>query len=42
MNKENRYQIPKSEGPESQKGKMINEQNATEGLRKNISRYSMF
>lgn len=37
MEKENRDQIPKSEGPESQTGKIINEQNATEGQRKEVN-----
>ncbi|HSA74798.1 MAG TPA: DUF2795 domain-containing protein [Candidatus Nitrosocosmicus sp.] len=43
MDQENRDQIPKSEGPESQTGKMINEQNATEGQRKevNVENYAM-
>jgi len=37
MEKENRDQIPKSEGPESQTGKIINEQNAIEGQRKEVN-----
>ena len=37
MVQENRDQIPKNEGPESQTGKMINEQNATEGQRKEVN-----
>ena len=43
MDQENRDQIPKSEGPESQTGKMISEQNATEGQRKevNVENYAM-
>ncbi|GKS61189.1 hypothetical protein YTPLAS21_06470 [Candidatus Nitrosocosmicus sp.] len=43
MEQKNRDQIPKSEGPESQTGKMINEQNATEGQRKevNVENYSV-
>lgn len=43
MDQENRDQIPKSEGPESQTGKMINEQNAIEGQRKevNVENYAM-
>jgi Protein of unknown function (DUF2795) len=43
MEQKKREQIPKSEGPESQTGKMINEQNATEGQRKevNVENYAM-
>lgn len=43
MDRDNRDQIPKSEGPESQTGKMINEQNAIEGQRKevNVENYAM-
>jgi hypothetical protein len=43
MDQENKDQIPKSEGPESQTGKMINEQNAIEGQRKqvNVENYAM-
>jgi hypothetical protein len=37
MEPENRDQIPTNEGPESQTGKMINEQNATEGQRKEVN-----
>jgi hypothetical protein len=42
MDQDNRDQIPKSEGPESQTGKMISEQNAIEGQRKevNVESYS--
>ena len=43
MDRDNIDQIPKSEGPESQTGKMINEQNAIEGQRKevNVENYAM-
>ena len=43
MDRNNRDQIPKGEGPESQTGKMINEQNAIEGQRKevNVENYAM-
>ena len=43
MDQENRDQIPKSEGPESQTGKMINGQNSIEGQRKevNVENYAM-
>ena len=34
MDRDNIDQIPKNEGPESQTGKMISEQNAIEGQRK--------
>ena len=42
MSQVKKDQIPKSEGPESQIGKMINEQNAIEGQRKevNVESYS--
>ena len=42
MSQVKKDQIPKSEGPESQTGKMINEQNAIEGQRKevNVESYS--
>jgi hypothetical protein len=43
MDRDNRNQMPSSEGPESQTGKMINEQNAVEGQRKevNVENYAM-
>ena len=43
MDRDNRNQIPNSEGPESQTGKMINEQNAIEGQRKevNVENYAL-
>jgi hypothetical protein len=42
MNEENREQIPRSSGPESQTGEVINQQNAIEGQRKevNVESYS--
>jgi Protein of unknown function (DUF2795) len=42
MNQEKRDQIPQSSGPESQIGEVISQQNATEGLRKevNVESYS--
>jgi hypothetical protein len=42
MNQIKKEQIPDSEGPESQIGKAINQQNATEGQRKevNVESYS--
>jgi hypothetical protein len=37
MDRDNRDQIPNSEGPEIQTGKMINEQNVIGGQRKEIN-----
>jgi hypothetical protein len=43
MDRDNKDQIPNSVGPESQTGKMISEQNAIEGQRKevNVENYAM-
>lgn len=43
MNQEKNDQIPQSSGPESQTGRMINEQNAVEGQRKevNVENYAL-
>jgi hypothetical protein len=43
MNQEKNDQIPRSSGPESKTGKMINEQNAVEGQRKevNVENYAL-
>ncbi|VFJ15152.1 DUF2795 domain-containing protein [Candidatus Nitrosocosmicus franklandus] len=42
MNQSKKEQIPESQGPESQTGKIINQQNVTEGQRKevNVESYS--
>jgi len=43
MNQEKNDQIPRSSGPESQTGRMISEQNAVEGQRKevNVENYAL-
>ena len=37
MDQNNKDQIPQSSGPESQTGEVINQQNATEGQRKEVN-----